>query len=262
MTDLYLAWQATRQPERGGSASRAWYPVGKLEHDKSEGTYRFRYIRGASRARQEAGFAALDAFPDLEREYKANQLFSVFRNRVPTPRRSDFASLLERLALPSGTTDPLTILAVTGGRRQTDHFEVFPALTPDAAGRFSCCFFLHGARHVNQSARDALLELPVGQHLQIAVELNNPAQSPAIQLQLGGDGAYYMLGWAPRYLVADLTRAMAEDHSDITASVLRVNPPPAPFNQRLLVKLEGVLPRDYQPMASDDFKPIASGGSH
>lgn len=50
--------------------------------------------------------------------------------------------------------------------------------------------------------------LQVDELLQVALELNNPAAGAAVQLQSRDD--YQMIGWAPRYLVGDLLKAMAE----------------------------------------------------
>ena len=69
---------------------------------------------------------------------------------------------------------------------------------------------------------------------------------------------YVMLGWAPRYLVSDLVRAISESPEQISARVVRVNPSPAPASQRVLVELKGLLPERYEPMASQDFQLLRS----
>ena len=45
---LFLAWQ--------DDSSRQWFPVGRLDADVGKDFYRFRYIGGARRAKQEVGF--------------------------------------------------------------------------------------------------------------------------------------------------------------------------------------------------------------
>ena len=150
--------------------------------------------------------------------------------------------------------DPFTVLGITGGERQTDPLEVFPKITTDADGTFRCRFFLHGWRHVNPIAQERLSRLLSGESLQVAMEINNPATGAAIQLQTAND--YHMLGWAPRYLVHDLLGAMSQSVADMRASVVQVNPPPAPHNQRVLVELEGRYPKGVEPMSAAEFQPV------
>jgi hypothetical protein len=261
MKTLFLAWQATRRDRAGEPASRRWYPVGRLDGDEG-GAFRFRYMHGAEIARDEAGFQPLDAFPELGSDYRSQSLFALFNNRVPNPKRADYGDVLERLGLPRGTRDPFSILAVSGGRRQTDHLEVFPSLEKAPNGSFSCRFCVHGSRHVSEAAQERLMSLTAGERLQVALELNNPASGVAVQLQTSGEGEYHMLGWAPRYLVDDLVSAMAAAPAQIYAKVVRVNAPPAPSSQRLLVELGGLLPANHDPMSGPEFQPLASHTSH
>ena len=98
--------------------------------------------------------------------------------------------------------------------------------------------------------------LTEGDALGVATELTNPATGLALQLQSAND--YCVLGWAPRYLVPDLLQAAATAPQALAAHVLRVNPEPAPHNQRLLVELTGRFAPDYAPMSNLDFQPLAA----
>ena len=69
-------------------------------------------------------------------------------------------------------------------------------------------------------------------------------------------GAYYMVGWTPRYLVKDFLNAIATAPTALKARVIRVNPPPAPHNQRVLFELEGFYKADFEPMSSEEFQPL------
>ena len=254
MRTLFLAWQATQGLPGGIPASRGWFPVGKLEAAPEEQHYyRFVCTKGAETARREAGFSYLDAFPQLDRVYESSELFPLFQNRVLSPRRGDYAAYVERMALDPKHVNPLEILAISEGRRQTDNLEVFPQIQTRRDGSFVCRFFLHGLRHVSQAAQDKVLSLHEGESLQVAVELNNPASGAAIQLETSND--YHMIGWAPRYLVLDLLQAL-NNHQEVTARVVKVNPDPAPYNQRVLIELEGKFNSDYLPMSTPDFQPL------
>jgi hypothetical protein len=246
MTDktLFLAWQDKR-------LTRGWFPVGRLDVLADRLAYRFRYTRGARRAHETAGFNALLDFPKLTRAYESTELFPLFKNRVISAGRRDFADYLRMLDLPE-TTDPVEILEVGGGYRATDSFEVFPKIERRADGFFSCRFFLHGWRHVNAYAQRRIDSLTPGEELYVTIELTNPATQLAVQIQTKD---YYMIGWAPRYLVDDLARPIALSPGDYGAKVVRINPAPAPSKQRLLVELKGRWP-DYEPMSEGDFEPL------
>ena len=243
MSSLFLAWQAP-------TPARSWFPVGRLDADLKKQLYEFRYIQGALRAQRQVGFRPLAAFPDLHTRYRASELFPLFKNRVLDPNRKDFADYLRSLDLDPAHADPIEILAVSGGERQTDSFEVFPKIEKGPSNSFRCRFFLHGLRHVSPVAQNRALQLQPSDQLQVSVELNNPATGTAIQLTTGD---YAFLGWAPRYLVPDILNAV-EESPQITAHVVRVNDIGVPLNRRILIELAGNLPPNVEPMSGPDYK--------
>ena len=238
---LFLAWQ-----DRANT--RQWFPVGRLDANLDCSKFQFRYINGAKRAQEEVGFLPLLEFPELERDYRSSDLFPIFQNRVMTPRRPDFPEYLRSLDLEENA-DPIEILSANGGRRVTDSFEVFPELVKNEDGSFVCRFFLHGLRYVSEPARGRVSDLKPDEQLHIALELTNPTGHPAVQIQTVD---YQMIGWTPRYLVDDLTRAMAEAPGKYTARVVRVNPVPMPSRQRVLVELKSYW-QYHEPMTGKDF---------
>lgn len=246
MRTLYLAWQ-TPDPVR------AWFPIGQLDAAPERSDYVFRYTQGALDAKERVGFEPLVSFPDFKKRYESSELFPLFSNRVLSPARKDFADYVRWLGLDAEHSDPIAVLSVSGGERQTDNLEVFPKIEKRKDNSFCCRFFVHGLRHVSQAARTRAEQLKAGELLQVALELNNPAAGAAVQLQSRDD--YQMMGWAPRYLVGDLLKAMAE-HPDLSAKVIQANIDGAPLNQRVLVELTGKLPKDFQPMASREFQPL------
>jgi hypothetical protein len=245
MNSLFLAWQAQ-------DPSRAWFPIGRLNADGARKHYVFQYTKGAQRAEKEAGFHLLPAFPDLMAKYEASELFPLFKNRVLDPSRRDFDAYLRSLDLDPQNPDPIQILAISGGERQTDSFEVFPKIEKGENNTFSCRFFLHGLRHVSPSGQERGLKLQSLERLQVSLELNNPATGTAIQLTTDD---YQFLGWAPRYLVEDILAAIKQSPK-IAAQVVRVNEVGVPINRRILVELSGSLPDNFEPMSGPDFQVI------
>lgn len=241
---LFLAWQDTERP-------RGWFPVGQLDADIERPLYRFRYTGGAEQAQSEAGFPLLLEFPEPRKEYESAELFPIFKNRVRSKSRPDFVEYMHNLGLDE-TADPMQILSVSGGRRVTDAYEVFPKIEKREDGSFTCRFFLHGWRYVNSQAHERIGSLRQGDKLHITLELTNPATGLAVQMQTED---YHMIGWAPRYLVHDLAMAMADFPTNYEAHVVRVNPDTAPINHRVLIEMSGRWDK-HEPMSSDDFKPL------
>lgn len=241
---LFLAWQDTEQ-------SRRWFPVGQLDADIEHPLYRFRYTGGAEHAQSEAGFPLLLEFPEPRKAYQSSELLPIFKNRVMSKSRPDFVEYMHNLGLDE-TADPMQILAVSGGRRVTDAYEVFPKIEKLEDGSFNCRFFLHGSRYTNAAARKRIERLIEDESLYVTLELTNPATGLAVQFQTED---YHMIGWAPRYLVYDLAKAMAESPPEYEAHVVRLNPPPAPANHRVLIEMSGRWDK-HEPMSSDDFRPL------
>ncbi len=191
-------------------------------------------------------------FPEFHYRYQSPELFPLFKNRVITPGRKDFEEYLRLLDLPDQAS-PIEILSVDGGTRAADSFEVFPKIERRPDGSFRCRFFLHGWRHVCPAAQQRLDALQHGEKLYVALELTNPATRLAVQIQTRD---YHVIGWSPRYLVSDLVSAIAKAPGEYAAQVVQVNPVPTPARQRLLIELRGHWP-DYEPMAKEDFEPLA-----
>ena len=63
-----------------------------------------------------------------------------------------------------------------------------------------------------------------------------------------------MIGWAPRYLVGDLTRAMTEQPHYYAAHVVGSTPQPFPSKQRVLIEMRGKWD-GYEPMEGGDYTP-------
>jgi hypothetical protein len=238
MRSLFLAWQAP---------NRSWFPIGRLDADKQH--FEFGYTKGALVAKREVGFDALPAFPDLHKRYASSELFPLFKNRVLDPNRKNFGEYLQSLGLEH--SDPIEILSLTGGERQTDSFEVFPKIEKRSDNTFSCRFFLHGLRHVSAAAQSRAESLRCGEELGVSLEVNNPKTGAAIQLTVRKD--YLIIGWAPHYLVSDLLKAISV-HPLVTAKVVRVNSAEVPAFRRILIELGGTLPPRFEPMSSSQFQ--------
>ncbi len=250
MRTVYLAWQ-----DKG--KTRRWFPIGRLDADLDKPVFKFGYVKGAERAYNEAGFQPLDAFPDFEKLYVSSELFPLFQNRIMNKGRRDFLNYLELMDLDPANADPITILEVSGGTRRTDNLEIFPKISKNDHGEFHTRFFLKGWRYVNKHSKDRVQFIEPDEELRVSIELNNPATTLAVQLQTND---YCMVGWTPRYLVNDILECISKNPLDITAKVVKVNPAPAPSQERVLVEMKGKWPEDYEPMSGVDFEEMWKKG--
>jgi hypothetical protein len=242
---LFLAWQ--------DPVSRAWFPIGRLE-TRSDGGYRFVYTRGFARAEQ-AGLTPLVGFPELDRVYDSAELFPLFKNRIMSPAREEYAAYLDRLALGEGRAAPLSILARSEGRRTTDSLEIFAhplARDPGGGARYCLDFFVRGLRHRPESAQLRALALEGGEPLHLLPDPQNPEDEQAIALRTADD---HLLGYLPRYHAPDLLALLAA-RVPISARTVKVNPPPTPVQQRVLVSLDAPWPFPRPPLSQDDCAPI------
>lgn len=254
MNTLFLAWRAGYDSQEACTeAQTRWFPIGRLDRDSVNSKYRFRYLKGAIKAQDQAGFSALDAFPDLKREYSSMELFSLFKNRIPNAKRKDFSDIVDRMDLRQEEADPFNILSVSGGTRQTDSLEIFPEIDKTASGHFECKFFVHGSRFVSEYAKKRINSIRTGDSLKICFEMANKYTGFAIQVQTEEDKV--VIGYAPRYLLNDL-QGVREFPESVEVAALKVNPSPAPVNQRILVSLKGKLPTDKENNKGEDFQLI------
>ena len=244
MRTLYLAW-------RDAGDSREWFPVGRLDVDVQEPIYRFRYTGGAKRAKETVGFPELIEFARLEEDYTSPELFPVFQNRVMNRARPDFEDYLYGLDL-TGQADAVEILSVNGGVRMTDAYEVFPRVVKDQEGRFTCRFLLHGQRHVTPAARERIRDIKDGEELYATLEFTNPATRLAVQMQTID---YHMIGWAPRYVVDDLSMAMAKELGEYRVRVVRTTTRYGSAKRSVLIEMNGPWP-SREPMSGPDFEPL------
>ncbi|MCP9861401.1 HIRAN domain-containing protein [Cyanobium sp. Cruz-8H5] len=252
MTALFVAWQ---QPE-----SRRYYPVGRLVWVADEPglgadhreLFEFSYIRGAHEAAG-VGFQPFLAFSDLQQVYRSHELFPFFANRLMSRNRADYRAHVERLGLEPDAT-AMQILARSGGARATDSIELFPLPTREP-GRtwFLTHFWLHGYRHMSPEAQVRVLSLQPGEQLLTLREPSNPHDPHAIALLTTPDRA--RIGYFPRYLASDAIRLL-EDCSSFEVFVERVNPDPAPLQQRLLCRLESCWPENFRPCSQDIYRPV------
>lgn len=187
--------------------------------------------------------------------------FPLFANRLPSRERPDYDEFISWLDVPRHADDPVALLARSGGRRQTDTFEVFPCPEPDDGGRYHIHFFVHGLRHLAAESIDRVVRLELRERLLLFHDLQNPHDPQAIGLRTNDafPGDRYLVGYCPRYLQADLIEIIQRCAQPPVVAVERVNPPPAPLQFRLLCNLTGCWPDGFSPCSGEAYQPLARG---
>jgi hypothetical protein len=204
---------------RQDPTTRRYSRVGVLSHDGH--TFRFEYDDGVTRA-----------LPGLRlgRQHVSDSLFPIFAERVMDPHRPERAETLEQLGLGADAS-PLEVLAVSGGGRTGDTYELTPLPQP---GPVSLPFLVHGIRHLTAEERAAIDDLQPGDRLELRCEPDNEYNERALLVQQGGG----RLGWVPDPLLDHVHRIV---DAPFELVVERVNRPEAGLHMRLLVRLSGVL---------------------
>jgi len=243
---VFIAWRG------GGEDSGHWSPVAQVEH--AAGEYRFVYTRGALTL---PGFRPFPGMPDLDEVYYSKMLFPLLANRLLARSRPEYQAWLRWGDFdPADPPDPLAILSVTEGIRQTDAVEVFPRPVPDALGRYQSRFFLNGLRHASEVARDRIAAMRPGDRLEIEVEDDNPFDPRAVAVMINGQERL-RLGYVPRYLARDVRALItAQGLGAVAIRAVRVNTS-APLQMRLLCSLTAPWPANFEPCASEEFFPLA-----
>lgn len=244
--ELFIAWRA------GGAAQGRWGPVGRLS--RVAHGYRFVYTRGA---RALEGFRPFPDMPRLDAVYESETLFPLFTNRLLARSRPEYEAYLTWGGFdPRCPPDPIALLGVTEGMRQTDSLELFPLPQLDAEGRYSSRFFLHGLRWMPAAARTRATQLEPGEPLGLLLDESNAFDRQAVAVRTSDDRDQFMIGYVPRYLAADVRRLCASNAADaIELSVVRANPN-APLQHRLLCQLRARWPQGFSPCTNDEYQPM------
>jgi hypothetical protein len=243
MKTLFLAWQDPND--------RSWFPIGRLTF--ASDMFTFVYTQGAKIAAQSNAFEPMYSFPDFDRVYQSEALFPLFSNRVMRPSRPDYPQYIEWLNIPQHSDDPITILSRSGGKKATDHFEVFPCPEPDENGHYHIHFFLHGLRHRQQAAIERVNTLNAHDLLYLMHDVQNPHDPLALALRTKDE---HLIGYCPRYLTQDIHELLKQDPGFVQVRIERVNPAPAPIQLRLLCSITADWPKEFCPFMSDEYQPL------
>ncbi len=237
---------------RPASPHEGWRPIGRLE--RNDQLYRFWYTAGA----RKPGFRPFTGMNSLDEIYESEDLFPVFANRLLSESRPEYEAYLCWSGFePGATPDPIVVLGVTEGIRQTDAVEVFPCPEPDAEGCYFNKFFLHGIRWMAPEVVERINGLAEGELLKFMPDSQNDYDPWAVAVRTAE--SRMLLGYVPRYLAQDVHQLAWDCDSDIIElHVARVNRD-APLQNRVLIRMRACWPAGFEPCSGEDFAPIPAG---
>jgi hypothetical protein len=242
---LFVAW---RSEEPHG-----WGPVGRLEYDGK--LYRFSYVQGAKTL---PGFRPFPGMDDLEQVYESEELFPLFANRLLSKARREYDDFLLWGGFdPALSPDPIAILEVTEGIRQTDAIEVFPCPVPDLKGCYLNKFFLHGIRWMEPAAMQRIQNLRPNEPLRVTPETQNAADPNAVGVYTTDDSV--KIGYVPRYFARDVRKLLGGCGEEFLELFVEQVNPAAPLQHRVLCRIQACWPSGFEPCSGEEFLPIPSG---
>ncbi len=245
MNSLFVAWRPTA--EHAG-----WRPVGRLEFENR--LYRFWYTAGA----RKPDFRPFPGMESLDEVYESDELFPLFANRLLSQSRPEYEAYLRWSGFDSSDQpDPIVILGVTEGIRQTDAVEVFPCPTPDTCGCYLNKFFLHGIRWMAPAAVEQVNKLADGERLKLMLDFQNAHDPHAVAVRT--ETERMQIGYVPRYLAVEVWSLVEKCFADsIELFVHRLNRD-APLQNRVLCRMHACWPDGFEPCTGEDFAPIPAG---
>ncbi|MGF1573962.1 MAG: HIRAN domain-containing protein [Sumerlaeia bacterium] len=168
--------------------------------------------------------------------------------------RKDYGEFLEWCGFDAGegSPDPLALLGVSEGIRETDQFEVFKKPEKNGAGKFESRFFVHGLRYHLEEMKQDFKELTAGAKLRLVPEHKNPHDEQAVAVFAQNQ----KLGFVPRYLARDFRQLLTLLNKTEFECVVWKNNHEAPFQNKLLSTLEIDWPDDFTPCGSEEYTPI------
>lgn len=190
---LYLIWKSEQ--------TRKQYIIGQLTKN---GQYEFQYGEEVQSAIAD-GFKPLLCFPDLDKVYKDNRLFTIFTCRLPDRKRKNIQTILDKYGLEE--YDEYMLLKRSGARLPIDNLEfIDPILSFDK--NVTRIFYMAGVRHyMNCDGKDCAQAIKItrGDEVFLRIEPDNKYDQNAVQfLDVSGK----ILGYIPRYYSKGVTELL------------------------------------------------------
>lgn len=206
---LLLVWKDPKTKRR--------YIVGELSKN---GQFEFSYGHEFNEA-IDAGFEMLIAFPDKEKVYRSDALFSVFASRLPDPRRKGIEDILGKYHL--NRYDAYELLKRSGAKLPIDNLEFVDPILNNEETQIVRTFFVAGtgfALGCQGEQCEQSVSVKVNDVLCLVPEPDNPHDPFAMKIVDCETNSF--LGYLPRYY-AQRVNQLITDNAHISCRVVEVN---------------------------------------
>ena len=175
--------------------------------------------------------------------WKDKRIAGIFDGRIP--RRADSMESYDIFGVGDSKGDFISLFARNGGRRHGDRYDIFPEVTPNAAGEYEFWFRIYDLptliRHGHDEVREIADKIEVKQKLDLEVGSD--------ETRIYCQGVH--IGYCPRY-VHYLLSDNPECKYDIVADI--ANQDEFRYAYKIIAKLS--LNSDRSIFSQQDFKPI------
>ena len=238
--ELILSWKNPNNNKR--------IPIGRLRF--KDGYYSFQYTKGAL---NEKDFRPFESMKNLERVYESKELFPLFKNRLLQKSRPEYQDYLKWLNIKTKSMHPMEELALTGGVRATDSFELFP-LPINENGYYSVKFFSRGIRHLAKSYNQRVEGLGEDRKLYLMRDIQNQLDGYALVLRT--DNPIELVGYCPSFYTKDFNYLIENNGADNIFLRVIKNNLDAPSQLKLLCEFKTKWSEGFTPFDSEDFQVI------
>ena len=225
-------------------------PIGQLEF--RDGYYYFRYTKGAL----DNNFRVFDSMKQLDRVYESKELFVPFKNRLLQKSRPEYKEYLEWLNIKTDTIHPMEELALTGGVRATDSFELYP-LPQEQEGYYVAKFFSRGIRYLANSYNQRVEGLGENRELYLMRDIQNELDSYALVLRT--TNPIELVGYCPSFYINDFNSLMGKNGAENIFLRVIKNNLYAPSQLKLLCEFRTKWSEGFAPFSSEEFELIVNG---
>jgi len=205
---LLLIW---KEPK-----TRRNYVIGELSKN---GQFEFSYGYEVQKAIED-GFELLISFPDIDKKYKNDQLFSVFASRLPDPKRKGIEAILEKYGLTE--YNAYQLLKNSGARLPIDKLEFIDPIFDFESGEIVRSFFLAGPRYYlgcDGEECEKTIDVTLQEELKLMLEPENEHDEYAIKIINTTDT---LLGYLPRYYAKGVSQ-LIKNETLIICKVIEIN---------------------------------------
>ncbi|SFV71548.1 hypothetical protein MNB_SV-13-223 [hydrothermal vent metagenome] len=238
--ELILSWKNPYNNKR--------VPIGRLYF--KDDYYCFRYTKGALNEKE---FRPFDSMDRLDRVYQSKELFPMFKNRLLQKSRPEYKEYLGWLNIKTDSIHPMEELALTGGVRATDSFELYP-LPQEKEGNYVVSFFSRGIRHLAKSYNQRIEGLGENRKLYLMRDIQNKLDGYALVLRT--DNPIELVGYCPSFYTKDFNRLIENNGAnDIFLRVVKNNLD-APSQLKLLCEFQTKWSNGFTPFDSENFQLI------